>query len=89
MKKFVVSFAFLLFFSPFLEAAEESSVSVKAEVDKATLTIGEHVEYRITVTRDPSVEILSPLAPPSFDPFELKEAHVVIAGWQIQMRHTL
>lgn len=75
MKKFVVSFVLLLFLSPLLQASEESPISVKAEVDKATLTIGEHVEYRITVTRDPSVEILSPLAPPSFDPFELKEAH--------------
>ena len=61
--------------SPVLQAAEENTISVKAELDKATLTIGEHVEYRITIAHDPSIQILSEITPPSTTPFELKEVH--------------
>ena len=58
-----------------LWAEETGVISVKAEVSKATITIGERVEFRITVTRDPSIQILSQLAAPKADPFEVKEAH--------------
>jgi len=58
-----------------LWAAEESPISVKAEVDKAFLTIGERVEYRVTVIHDPSFQILSQIPPPSLDAFEIKEVH--------------
>ncbi len=56
---------------------DESPILVKAEVDKATFTIGERVEYRVTVTLDPGIQILSSIAPPSEDTFEIKEAHDV------------
>lgn len=55
--------------------AEESPISVKAEIDKAFLTIGERVEYRVTVTHDPTVPILSQVPPPATDIFEIKEVH--------------
>ncbi len=58
-----------------LQAAEEGNVSVKAEVDRAFLTIGERVEYRVTITHDPTVPILSQIPPPRADVFEVKEAH--------------
>lgn len=56
-------------------AREEENFSIRAEVDKAFLTIGERVEYRVTVTRNPPVQILSTIEPPSSDVFEIKEAH--------------
>lgn len=61
------------FFSPPLLAAEE--LSVKAEVDKGTLTIGERVEYRISVTHDPDLQIVSKIVPPPSDTFAIKEVH--------------
>ena len=74
MKKFF--FTFLLLGVPaLLLAAEEGGISVKAEIDKAFLTIGERVEYRVTLTHDPAVQILSPIPPPPSNVFELKEVH--------------
>lgn len=67
-------FVFLICCAAGLLAGEEDSVSVKAEVDKAFLTIGEPLRYRVSVTRDPSIEIVSQIVPPSSDVFELKEA---------------
>ena len=56
-------------------AEEGSPIVVKAEVDKATFTIGERVEYRVTISYNPSLQILSSITPPSEDIFEIKEAH--------------
>lgn len=77
MKAFLVFLLTLLSFSPALTAArtEEGTFSVKAEVDKAFLTVGERVEYRVTVTHDPSIQIVSKIVPPPSDAFEIKEAH--------------
>lgn len=76
MRRAVVSFLPIFFWAltP-LWAAEETTFSVKAEVDKAFITIGERVEYRVTITHDPSVEILSQIVPPPSTAFEVKEAH--------------
>lgn len=54
--------------------AEEPELSVKAEVDKSVLTVGERVEYKITVTHDPRIQIFPQYAPPA-GVFDLKEAH--------------
>lgn len=66
--------AALLFLGPLRLTAGEPELSVTAEVDKSVLTVGERVEYKITVTHDPQIQIVSQLAPPT-DAFELKEAH--------------
>jgi len=56
-------------------AKDELHLSVKAEVDKATFTIGEKVEYRVSVIHDPGIQILSPMPPPDEKIFQIKEAH--------------
>ncbi len=53
----------------------EKEISVKAEVNKAFLTIGEKVEYLVTLTHNPSLEIISKIVPPPSNIFEIKEAH--------------
>ena len=58
-----------------LHAEEKGFLSVKAEVNKATITIGERIEYRVTITHDGSVQILSPVEAPKEEPFEVKEVH--------------
>jgi hypothetical protein len=58
-----------------LWAAASDSISVKSEVNRAFVTIGERLEYRVTVTHDPSIQILSDLLPPAAKPFEMKEMH--------------
>jgi hypothetical protein len=55
--------------------AAEDSVSVKAELDRAFVTIGDRVEYRITVRHGPTVQIISDLVPPASEGFEVKEVH--------------
>lgn len=70
-------FGFILLFSssfPQLDlAAKDADVSVKAEVDRAFITIGDPVEYTVTVRHDPSVEILSEIPPPSADILKIKK----------------
>ena len=55
-------------------ASQEENLSVKAEISRATLTIGERTDYQVTVTHDPSLKILSKVVPPPSDVFEVKEA---------------
>ena len=58
-----------------LHAEEKGFISVKAEVNKGTITIGERIEYRITITHDAAAQILSPIEAPKEEPFEVKETH--------------
>lgn len=74
MKIFFAALLFLLVSTPSY-AKEESPILVKAEIDKAIITIGERVEYRVTIVHDPSIQIVSSITPPSEDIFEIKEAH--------------
>jgi len=74
IKFFLISY-FLILLSPNALAEGEEKFSVKAEVDKASLTIGERVEYRVTITHDPSIQVLSKVVPAPSDAFEVKEAH--------------
>lgn len=67
----------IAFYSSSLALASDGNetFSVKAEVNKSVFTIGEKVEYQITITHNSSVEILSKAVPPPSDVFEVKEAH--------------
>ncbi len=51
-----------------------SSLSVKAEVDHAFLTIGDPVVYTVTIKRGSDVQILSSIPPPSKDIFSIKKS---------------
>ena len=62
-----------LFFPASAQAAEEPRVSVKAEVNRSVITIGDPVEYTITVRHDPAVQILSPVPPPPADILNIKK----------------
>lgn len=75
MRRFLFIFFLFLGIPASLRAGEEGTLSVKAEVDKAFLTIGERVEYRVTLAHDPAVQILSEIPPPATDAFEIKEVH--------------
>jgi hypothetical protein len=56
------------------QAAEEKTpISVKAEIDKAFITIGDPAEYTVTIRRDPSVQILSTIPIPAADIFKIKK----------------
>lgn len=45
-------------------APPPADISVKAEVNRAAITIGDPVEYTVTIKRDPSVQVLSPIPAP-------------------------
>ena len=71
------SFFFLLLLvvfccSPCL-AANTDDIRVKAEVDKAFLTIGDPVTYTVTVEHAPDIRILSDIPAPSSDILEIKK----------------
>lgn len=59
MKRFLFLILFLTALQPFALPAEESEISVKAEVDKAFITIGDPVSYTVTVKHKPSARLLS------------------------------
>lgn len=54
-------------------ADNKSDISVKAEIDRAFITIGDPVEYTVTVRHDPSTRILSQIPPPSSDILKIKK----------------
>ncbi len=72
---FGVLIAILFMMPAFLKAEEKNFISVKAEIDKGTITIGEKVEYRVTLTHDEDVQLLSQIPPPKTDPFEVKKVY--------------
>jgi len=54
-------------------AADADNIHVKAEVDKAFLTIGDPVTYTVTVEHAPDIQILSTIPAPSSDILEIKK----------------
>jgi len=54
-------------------AAGTDDIRVKAEVDKAFLTIGDPVTYTVTVEHAPDIRILSDIPAPSSDILEIKK----------------
>lgn len=54
-------------------AADTDDISVKAEVDKAFLTVGDPVAYTVTVEHSPDIRILSAIPAPASDILEIKK----------------
>lgn len=54
-------------------AANQDKISVKAEVDRAFITIGDPVQYKVTIRHDPAIRILSTVPPPAEDIFKIKK----------------
>ncbi len=91
MKSRVLGLAGVIFFFgafPASAAEEKPSISVKAELDKAFITIGDPVQYTVTIRRSPSVQILSAIPVPPEDIFKIKkidefkreEKNVIVEG---------
>ena len=68
-------FALLLLALPggLCRAADTDDIRVKAEVDKAFLTIGDPVTYTVTVEHSPDIQILSNIPSPASDILEVKK----------------
>ncbi len=94
---FIPVLAALCGWSGLLHAADapaKGSISVKAEVDKAFITIGDPILYTVTIRRDPSVQILSTIPNPAADLFKIKKIDefkreekggVIIEGRKMQL----
>lgn len=52
---------------------KEAPISVKAEVNQAAITIGDPVEYTVTLRHPPTIQILSSIPAPPQDIFTLKK----------------
>lgn len=76
MKRIIISLflGLSLFSLPSFAVLADPDISVKAEVDKALITIGDNVTYKITVRHKKNIQILSPLPAPAADVFRIKKA---------------
>ncbi len=54
-------------------AEDKDSISVKAEVDRAFITIGDPVQYSVTIRHAPDLQILSVISAPSQDILKIKK----------------
>ena len=74
MRRFFVLLTAALCFIPRLEAADQQTpISVKAEVDRAAITIGDPVKYSVMIQAAPNVQILSSIPYPPKDLFQIKK----------------
>lgn len=77
MKNRFLFFLALLVFTPMLQAqdpaSQNESVSIKSELSKAFITIGDPVEYTVTVKHGPDVKVLSSIPPPDQSIFKVKK----------------
>lgn len=64
----------LLLIPPASKGFAESDISSKVEVDRAFATIGDRINFRVTIIHKPDVTILELDARPVLDDFEIKEA---------------
>jgi hypothetical protein len=74
---FVATLLRMTFFYVFLApvfAAEEPKISVKAELSKAFITIGDPVTYSVVVQHTPEVKILSSIPPPDESILKVKKS---------------
>lgn len=55
------------------QAAKEPEISVKAEVNQAFLTIGDPVEYSVTIRHAPEVQVLTTVPPPDSEILKIKK----------------
>jgi hypothetical protein len=72
-----VTVAAFFLFAPLVPPAcggdDPTPVVVRAGVDKGTVTIGDPIEYTVTVRRDPNYTLLSSIEAPSEDVFKVKK----------------
>ena len=64
MKKFLFPFIPAFAFTSAIHAAEEPKISVKAELSKAFITIGDPATYSVQIQHVPEIKILSSVKPP-------------------------
>lgn len=76
-----MSFVFLLslFFAcnPRSVFSEETSITVQSEVNKGIITIGEIVQFTVTVRHKPGIRIIQPIEFPNSREFEVKSAEAL------------
>ena len=48
-------------------------IRVKAEIDRAFLTVGDRLTYTVTVEHSPDIQVLSSIPPPASDILEIKK----------------
>ena len=70
---FLFALLFLFLSSGFCRAADTDDIRVKAEADKAFLTIGDPVTYTVTIEHAPDIQILSSIPSPASDILEVKK----------------
>jgi len=72
-KPFLLFLLLTAFCHPCLAANTSDDIHVKAEVDKAFLTIGDPVSYTVTIEHTPDIQILSNIPAPDSDILEIKK----------------
>ncbi len=72
-RAFCFALLMLFFLAGSSFAAETDDIRVKAEVDKAFLTIGDPVTYTVTAEHAPDIQILSTIPAPDSDILEIKK----------------
>ncbi len=75
LRRFLIALSILFFAGPgnAADSTKPPPISVKAEISRAFLTIGDPVEYTITIRHDPQIKILSNLPVPPEDIFNIKK----------------
>ncbi len=75
MKKYFLTLLLFLvcFISIIANAFSDDDIRVRSEVDKAFLTIGEHINYTVTIEHSPDIKILSAISAPDSDILEIKK----------------
>ncbi|MBI3313852.1 MAG: hypothetical protein HYZ83_06425 [Candidatus Omnitrophica bacterium] len=75
-RAFLFFFSFLFLFSEshgILGAEPEASITVKAELSRAFITIGDPVEYTVVIRHDPTIEVLSNVPPPADEVLKIQK----------------
>jgi len=70
-KSFLLISLFLILFSSYLYA--DSPISVKASINKAFITIGDRVEFRVEIKYSPEIDIIGPISDNKLRFFEIKK----------------
>lgn len=77
------------FTGPLRAAEEEAPLSVRSEVNRAFMTVGDLLEYTVLVRHRTNVQILSRISPPSGDILKIKEVRDIQTeedGWILEGR---
>jgi len=68
-----IIFGVIVFAAPALLAQEKSLIEVQSEVDTSTITIGDRINYSITINRDKDLRIMKPGEGLNLGMFEIKD----------------